>query len=300
LEEAATKATLWHIDQAIEEGVDISFDVIGSTSSIASPNPLIREFWKSRNVALAWINHLSKEDLIAKLRTIKFRNQIKQVYNSGRLKLGMIHTKVDPYWMDRFKILKCKIKAYEGQTLGQIARNQNSEPLDTIFNLLAEDPDTIWIQFVDDRAFATALTIIIKHPLAMPCTDMVIFPLTPDSIPDFLGQAQPPPIAYGIFADYIGTWVRETSTLRLEEAVRKATALPAQRFGLTGRGIISPNAYADLVVFDFEKIRMKGDYLTPSQVPAGINYVLVNGAIVYDQGNYTGKRPGKVLRHSKL
>lgn len=286
LEEAAAKGTLWLIDKAREEGPDITFDVIASEQSISTWSPLIEAFSK-------WLKQFGKEGLVEKLKTREFREEIKKVHDSGRLKFEMVHTKADPYWMDCFKILRCKNKEYEGKTIGEIAHKKKSEPLDTIFDILVEDPDTKWVQSLDKRGTTAINSVFLKHPAAMPSTDVVVYGPKPQA--ETFGP--PPPIAYGLYPHYIRTLVKEKAVLSLEEAVKKATFLPSQRLRLKNRGVISPGAYADIVVFDFEKIKDKGGFLEPAKPPEGIEYVLVNGKIVYEKMAHTGERPGKVLRH---
>lgn len=86
--------------------------------------------------------------------------------------------------------------------------------------------------------------------------------------------------------------------LTVEEAVRKMTSFPAQRLGLWDRGLIRPGYWADIVVFDLERITDKATYLEPYQYPEGIEYVIVNGEVVVDRGRHTGRLPGRVLRHN--
>jgi N-acyl-D-amino-acid deacylase len=100
-----------------------------------------------------------------------------------------------------------------------------------------------------------------------------------------------------MFADYIGRHVRKNGILTLEEAIKKATSLPAQRFGLRNRGIIKPDYFADIVIFDYDKINIKGDFKHPRQAPDGIHYVIVNGQITFEEKEHTKKKAGKVLRH---
>jgi N-acyl-D-amino-acid deacylase len=242
------------------------------------------------------LDQLEKEEFVEKLKTKEFRDKIKRVYETGRLKLGMIHTKADPYWMDCFKILSCKNSEYVGKTIGEIAHKKNSKSLDTILDILMEDPETKWVQFLDKRGTAVAISVFLKHPAAMPCTDVSVYNLKPETE----NISQPAPIAYGLYPHYIRTYVKDKAVLSLEEAVMKATYLPSQRLGLKDRGLINPGAYADIVIFDFEKIRMKGDYLNPAKAPDGIEYVLVNGKIVYKNMAHTGIKAGKVLRHEYL
>ena len=80
--------------------------------------------------------------------------------------------------------------------------------------------------------------------------------------------------------------------------MRKATSLPAETLGIRDRGVLTEGAYADLVVFDLEALQENTDFRNPAQAPQGIQYVLVNGQVVYEHGTHTGARPGKVLRHS--
>lgn len=300
LDEAVAKATLWNIDKAIEEGIDITFDVTFAVSGISRKKPLINELWKSRNAALSWLDQLEKNEFIVRLKTREFREKIKEVYERCRLKLNFIHTKADPFWMDRFKILVCKNKDYEGKTINEIAKMNNTEPLEAIFDILVEDPDTAWVQHLCERYFEAAIPVLLQHPGASPNTDMSCAPSIsqPEGYNEGGSLITPSPIAYGLFADFIGTLVREKKLLSLEEAVNRASYVPAQKaLKLKDRGILSPGAYADIVVFDLKKIRMTGDFLRPAQRPDGIEYVLVNGEVVYKNKAHTGKSPGKVLRH---
>lgn len=86
--------------------------------------------------------------------------------------------------------------------------------------------------------------------------------------------------------------------LTVEEAVRKMTSLPAQKLGLWDRGLIRLGCWADIVLFDLERIADKATYLEPYQYPEGIEYVIVNGEVVIEKGRHTGRLPGKVLKHN--
>ena len=94
----------------------------------------------------------------------------------------------------------------------------------------------------------------------------------------------------------LGKYVREEKVLSLEAAIRKMTAKPAEVFGLKQRGLLREGYYADLVVFNPETIKDKGDYVNPSQYPAGIEYVLVNGVIAVSKDRQEDALPGRVLR----
>jgi N-acyl-D-aspartate/D-glutamate deacylase len=106
----------------------------------------------------------------------------------------------------------------------------------------------------------------------------------------------PHPRTYGCFPRIFGRFVRGRRTLALEEAVRRMTSLPADLFGIAGRGRIEPGAWADLVAFDPEHIVDRATYERPVAAPEGIRACYVNGTAVMRDGIYTGARPGRVLR----
>jgi N-acyl-D-amino-acid deacylase len=106
----------------------------------------------------------------------------------------------------------------------------------------------------------------------------------------------PHPRAYGNFPRLIAEYVRKRKVLTLEDAVRKLTSLPATRMRMFDRGALRDGLWADLTIFDFDRIQDNATYESPVAPPTGIDYVLVNGQIVVDEGKHTGAKPGKVLR----
>lgn len=300
LEKAAAEATLIEIiDKARKEGVDVTYDVIPWTSSIAGPRKLSADFYGGANIALAWTAELEYDEFIEGLKTGVLRQKIREVYDNERIKVGMVHTKADPYWYDCFKILTCSNKDYEEKTIGELSGMKQKDALETIFDILVEDPETIWIQHIDRRDSEPALPVMLSHSVAMPCTDVTVFPAEfkeGEDNPYAQYGLKPAPIFYGLYAHYIGTYVRDESILTIEEAVKKATSVPAERFGFQGRGVLAEGNYADVVVFDLSTIKMTGDYLTPNKPPDGIEYVLVNGKLTYKDKEHTGEKSGKVLR----
>jgi N-acyl-D-amino-acid deacylase len=103
------------------------------------------------------------------------------------------------------------------------------------------------------------------------------------------------PRGAGTFPRVLGVYVREKKWLTLPEAIRKMTSLPAQRLGWKDRGVIREGAFADLVLFDPETVIDRSTFAKPFALPAGIEKVFVNGELVWDAGNPTGARPGRVL-----
>jgi N-acyl-D-amino-acid deacylase len=104
------------------------------------------------------------------------------------------------------------------------------------------------------------------------------------------------PRGAGSYPRILGRYVREQRVLPLEEAVRKATSLPARRMGLAGRGVVRAGNYADLVVFDPRTVIDTATTARPQSPPVGISHVWVNGQLVLDNGKVTGARSGMVLR----
>ena len=114
-----------------------------------------------------------------------------------------------------------------------------------------------------------------------------------DGIPDLDGL--PHPRLYGTFPRIFAEYVRGRQEISVAEAVRRMTSLPADRFGLAGRGRITPGAWADVVVFDPASFRDTATFAAPKQEPAGMAWVIVNGQISYDRGRHTGARAGRLL-----
>ena len=112
-----------------------------------------------------------------------------------------------------------------------------------------------------------------------------------------LGEGVPHPRGYGNNARVLGRYVRELKVLRLEDAIRKMSSLPANTFQLKGRGLLREGNWADIVVFDPEKVNDPATYNDPHHYAVGIPHVLVNGVPVIRHNEYTGAKPGTGLRH---
>jgi dihydroorotase/N-acyl-D-amino-acid deacylase len=109
------------------------------------------------------------------------------------------------------------------------------------------------------------------------------------------GRASPHPRSYGTFARVLGVYVREKKALTLEDAIRKMSALPAQRIGLADRGLLRPGMKADIVIFDPARVKDLASFEQPHQYAVGVSHVLVNGVVVFENGQMTAARPGRVL-----
>jgi dihydroorotase/N-acyl-D-amino-acid deacylase len=182
-----------------------------------------------------------------------------------------------------------KLLPLQGKTVSQIAKLWNKDPIDTIFDLLIEDHAFTYVAVFGMSEADVALA------LAQPwvSVDNDSQGTAPDGL---LGQEHPHPRAYGTFPRILRKYVREDKKLSLEEAIRKFTALPAQRMRLTDRGVLKVGMWADVVIFDAQTITDRATFENPNQLSEGMQFVLVNGIPVIDGGKATGTLPGKVLR----
>ncbi|MCW5911570.1 MAG: D-aminoacylase [Cyclobacteriaceae bacterium] len=112
------------------------------------------------------------------------------------------------------------------------------------------------------------------------------------------GSGMPHPRAYGTNARVLGRYVREQKVVRLEEAIRRMTSLPAQKFNLRDRGLIREGMAADIVMFDAATVGDAATFVNPHAYSIGFRYILVNGEAVVEEGKHTGKRSGQVLRRN--
>jgi len=179
-------------------------------------------------------------------------------------------------------------QTYQGWTLAEYAKAMHKDEIDALMDLLISEQGTGGgIYFLMSEV---NIRKKIKLPYVSFCTDEDAYqPI------GLMSQRHPHPRAYGTFPRILGRYVREEKVITLEEAVRKASALPAFVLGLRNRGLVKPKYAADLVIFDAHSIGDRASYLQPHQYPSGIRFVLVNGKIVLENGQLTGALPGKAL-----
>jgi N-acyl-D-aspartate/D-glutamate deacylase len=181
-----------------------------------------------------------------------------------------------------------KMLPLQGKRLSEIAKLWNKEPLDSLFDFLIEDPNAGVAVFGMSQP---DVTLALQQPWV--AIDNDSSGTSPEGI---LGQEHPHPRAYGTFPRILRKYVREDNALTLEDAIRKMSALPAQRLRLTDRGVLKAGMWADVVIFDPATVHDLATFDNPNQLSEGMEYVLVNGVPVIEQGKMTGALPGKVLR----
>ena len=168
-----------------------------------------------------------------------------------------------------------------GLSIATISEIRDQDPIDTVFDLLVEERCAVGMV-----AFSMSeedVRTVMAHPTTIIGTD------------GLYSDGNPHPRVYGTYPRILGRYVREEKLLSLEEGVRKMTSFPAQKLGLTNKGVLRPTADADIVVFDPKTVIDKATFEEAGQYPEGIGYVLVNGEICVERGQFTGRTAGRVL-----
>lgn len=181
-----------------------------------------------------------------------------------------------------------KMLPLQGKRLSEIAKLWSKDPIEALFDFIIEDP------YAGVAVFGMSqpdVTLALQQPWVAIDNDS-----SGTSTEGILGQEHPHPRAYGTFPRILRKYVREDKALTLEDAIRKMTALPAQRMRLTDRGVLKAGMWADVVIFDPATVRDLATFDNPNQLSEGMDYVLVNGVPVIEQSKMTGALPGKVLR----
>lgn len=178
---------------------------------------------------------------------------------------------------------------FENKSVSQIAKEWNKEPADAAFDLIIEENNQAGALYylMSENDIETA----IKFPWISFGSDAAASPELVD--PNTVGNGHPR--SYGNFPRVIAEYVRKKKILTLPDAVRRMSSWSATRLRIPERGLIKEGMWADVVIFDFDKIQDNATYEYPYRTPSGIDYVLVNGEVVVENGKHTGAKPGKVI-----
>ena len=180
-------------------------------------------------------------------------------------------------------------KRFENKNIEQIAKEWNKDPTDAAFDLILEGNGRVGALYflMTESDVETA----IKYPWISFGSDAAASAQLMD--PNTVGNGHPR--GYGNFPRVIAEYVRKKKLITLSEAIRKMTSWPATRLRIDSRGMIKEGMWADVVIFDYEKIQDGATYEYPFRPPTGIDHVMVNGQVVVEKGKHTGARPGKVI-----
>jgi dihydroorotase/N-acyl-D-amino-acid deacylase len=268
------------IEKARTQGIDVAADTYAYTA------------WSNGMAAFTppWANDGGKEQLLRRLKDPAMRAKMRKDMTTPS-------DTWDNEWLEIAgpeDVLICAVNhqqllQYQGKRLSEVAAEWHEDPIDTIFDFLIKDGagTSVAVFGMSEPDVVLAL----QQPWVSVDNDDSA--TSPEGL---LGADHPHPRAYGTYPRILAKYVREESKLSLADAIRKFTALPAQREHLSDRGLIKQGMWADLVVFDPGLIHDVATYDNPNRFSVGMSDVLVNGVPVVEEGRMTGALPGKVLR----
>jgi N-acyl-D-aspartate/D-glutamate deacylase len=270
------------IDSARAAGVDIAADTYAYTAWFNSLSAMVPP----------WAHDGGTAKLLERMQDSAARKRIRHdMETEGSWENNAWQEISDPNAILIGAVQNPALLPLQGKTLAEIAREKKADPIDALLDLLIEDRayTSVAVFGMDERDVLLAL----QQPWVSINNDSE--GTAPDGI---LGQEHPHPRAYGTFPRILRKYVREEKRLKLEDAIRKFTSLPAQRMRLADRGVLKTGMWADVVVFDPDSVRDRATFEQPNQLSEGMRWVLVNGVPVIAEGKATGALPGKVLRGS--
>jgi dihydroorotase/N-acyl-D-amino-acid deacylase len=268
-----------HIEQARRSGVDVAADTYAYPAWFNSFSAVIPP-WAHDGGDQKLVERLKDPAARARIRkemeapSDDWNNEWQEVPGPDAILVGAVQNP--------------KLVPLQGKNIAEIAKLWNKDPIDTVFDLLIEDEAFTGVAMVGMSEPDVALAL--QQPWVSICND------SQGTAPDgLLGKEHPHPRAYGTFPRILRKYVREEKMLTLEDAIRKFTALPAQRMRFADRGVLKAGMWADVVVFDPDTIHDVATFENPNQLSEGMRFVLVNGVPVIDEGKMTNALPGKVL-----
>jgi N-acyl-D-amino-acid deacylase len=268
------------IEAARAEGLDVTADVYpyiaGSTSLSACLPP--------------WALEGGVEKMLARLRDPATRERLKKEISSEATDWENIYLgSGGPSGVLIGSVVNRELEGLQGKRIAQIAKEQQKDPLDAVFDLiLADHGQTGAIYFMMNE---DDLRAAMRAPFVSFCTDSGA---RANDGP--LAGAKSHPRGWGSYPRILGKYVREDKLMSLEQAINKMTGMPAKRVGLVDRGLLREGSYADIVVFDPKTVIDRATFENPNQHPEGIKCVFVNGQLSVDDGKRTTALAGRALR----
>jgi len=181
------------------------------------------------------------------------------------------------------------LKHLAGMTLAEVAQQRGMSPEETAMDLVIEDRTRVGAMYFNQSEDVVRKAI--QQPWVSFCTDAVSIAAEGDQL---LNHRHPR--TYGTFPRVLGHYVRDLQLLSLEQAVHRASGLPATNLSLQDRGFLREGYFADVLVFDPDTIQDHATFEKPHQYSTGMEKVFVNGELVFDDGEHTGALPGQVVR----
>lgn len=265
----AVSRSLARVEDARAAGLDVACDVYPYTAFMTGLGV---------RTLPSWAQEGSAEEMAARLREAEYRARV--LAEMQGLCLDWEQLRIASARHDR---------SLQGRSVAEIARERGQTPQEAVLDtLIAAEGMVTGILFEISEEDMRAVMRFAHTAIASDSATRAATGL--------LAEDRVHPRGFGTFPRVLGRYVREEKLLTWEAAIHRMTGLPAARLGLKRRGVLRPGAYADLVVFDPERVADEATYAEPLRYPTGIRHVFVNGAAVIRDGEETGARPGWVLR----
>jgi N-acyl-D-amino-acid deacylase len=268
------------INRANQEGIKITANmytyIAGATGLDAAMPP-----WVQEGGIKEWIKRISQPAI--RKRVIAEMKQPSHTWENLMLMAGGAEQVL------LLDFARDSLKKFIGKTLAEVARIHGKSPEETALDLVIADSTRV------GAAYFMMSEENVKRQIALPFMSFCSDAEAPAAEGIFL-KSNTHPRAYGNFARLLGKYVREEKVIPLQEAIRRLTSLPASNLRIQKRGWLKPGYYADIAVFDPEKIRDHATFEQPHQYATGMVHVFVNGVQVLKNGEHTGARPGRVVR----
>lgn len=271
-----SRETLPMIMKARAEGVDVTIDQYPYTASSTSLSTLLPD----------WVLADGQDSIRARLSRPTVRKEV-TAYMLKKLKKRRLKHFSYPVVASYYADSSMNGKSIEEVNIAMGRRHKAAEEAETVIVMMEHGGAGMVFHGMGDED----VKAIMRYPYNMFASDASI---------RIFGSGNPHPRGYGTNARVLAEYVRDQKVISLEEAVRRMTSLPAQKFQLRDRGLLREGYAADILVFDPEKIQDLSTYAKPHQYSTGFDYVLVNGAITVDNGKHNGTRAGTVLRLKKI
>ena len=261
------------LDEARETGMQVTCDrypYVAYNTGLSSLFPL----WSREGGDEKFISRLQDSTLTDSLHT----EVMKKIDKIGGWQSVMVSSL--PKNPDR--------REYEGKNFQELSQN-GADPFVLLVDLIVKEEgggDMVGFAMSEENTAK-----ILAYPYCIVASDASGL-----AIEGELRQGNPHPRSFGTFPRVLDKYVREDGIMNLPEAIRKMTSLPAETLRLKGRGYLKKDYYADIVIFDPKTIKDNATWSNPHQYPTGIPYVIVNGKLIIDQEQYTGRLGGKVLQ----
>jgi N-acyl-D-amino-acid deacylase len=264
--------TLPLIINARKKGLDVTIDQYPYTASSTSLSTLIPD----------WVLADGQDSIVARLARPAIRKEVTQ-YMLARLAKRKLQHFSYPVVASYKSDSSFNGKSIEEVNLSLGKKHTATQEAETIIQMMEKGGASMVFHGMSELD----IKAIMRYPFNMVASDASI---------RVYKEGNPHPRGYGTNARVLKKYVREENVISLEEAVRRMTSLPAQKFGFADRGLLRQNFAADIVLFNEAEVGDRAEYKNPHQYAVGFNYVIVNGTVTVDAGVHTGARAGVAIR----